>query len=63
MMQTKNRRHAFACLTLSVALATPLHAQTATDNSEDECKKLVKVDEEIKPLGESSFGEENTVVG
>ncbi|WP_369926225.1 hypothetical protein [Xanthomonas sp. NCPPB 2632] len=32
-------------------------AQTATTNPEDEYKKLVKVDTEIQPLGETPFGE------
>ncbi|KAG9590063.1 hypothetical protein KCV01_g12006, partial [Aureobasidium melanogenum] len=32
-------------------------AQSANSNPEDEYKKLVKVDEEIQPLGENPFGE------
>lgn len=58
MMQTILRRRAFACLSFAALLfASPASAQTATNNPEDEYKKLVKVDEEIAPLGETPFGE------
>jgi len=43
-----------AALLLFVSTA---FAQTATTNPEDEYKKLVKVDTEIQPLGETPFGE------
>lgn len=36
---------------------TSASAQTTTSNPEDEYKKLVKVDEEVQPLGENPFGE------
>jgi YD repeat-containing protein len=58
MSQTKFRRHALVSLllaSLTVPLALVVHAQTT--NPEQEYKKLVKVDQEITPLGENPFGE------
>ncbi|MDQ0008425.1 YD repeat-containing protein [Luteibacter jiangsuensis] len=46
------------CLAVVCLVVAPgILAQTATTNPEDEYKKLVKVDTEIKPLGENPFGE------
>lgn len=52
-------RPGWLCCAALVFLLLPLGviAQTATTNPEDEYKKLVKVDTEIKPLGENPFGE------
>lgn len=40
-----------------LAVPSATLAQTATSNPEDEYKKLVKVDTEIQPLGDTPFGE------
>jgi YD repeat-containing protein len=58
MSQTKFRRHALVRVLLAaliVPLALVVHAQTT--NPEQEYKKLIKVDQEIAPLGENPFGE------
>lgn len=53
-----NRSGWLCCLALACFLTSVgAIAQTATTNPEDEYKKLVKVDTEIKPLGENPFGE------
>lgn len=40
------------------ALANVAHAQSTTVTPEDEYKKLIRVSEDIQPLGESPFGEQ-----
>ncbi|TCV91637.1 YD repeat-containing protein [Luteibacter rhizovicinus] len=45
------------CLLAAAMLSQGAFAQTATSSPEDEYKKLIKVDEEIQPLGENPFGE------
>jgi len=51
-------RKGWWCLAVALVSLTPsAFAQTATTNPEDEYKKLVKVNTEIQPLGETPFGE------
>jgi YD repeat-containing protein len=59
MSQTNDRRsaHARALLFMLLALIGVGGVSAQTTSPEDEYKKLVKVDEEIKPLGDTPFGE------
>ena len=55
-MMMRNLHRAVLCLAAALgSYACVVHAQTSTP--EDEYKKLIRVTEDISPLGENPFGE------
>jgi hypothetical protein len=57
MLLPKGQLARLCLLLFSVTTSWGLHAQAANVTPEDEYKKLIRVNEDIHPLGENPFGE------